>query len=145
MGVMAFSHHSAIRHRVGTLKTLKTLSKLQSVIRAGEPLHTSWELADTVFGMSWLEEILWYQGWGAGRGQVGKVSPCHLFDFLSSSSVTVCPHVSLRVAACLQPEEVSSMGRQPAALPAAEGQTFPRSTSMRFLPFVLGHLNNGSD
>lgn len=148
IGQMAFSHHSAIRHRGGTLKTL---SKFQSVIRAEQPLHTTWEHADTVFDMPWMEQILWYQAWVAGKGQVGKVPPLHLFKFLRSSSVTVYPHVSLKVAACLQPEEVSSMGRQPAALPAA-GQTFPRSTSMRcsfcsfcsFL-FVLGHLNNGSD
>lgn len=119
------------RHRGGTLETL---SKSQSVRKAGEPLHISWEHADTVFGMSWLEQILWYQGWEAGRRQVGKVPPLHLYSFLSSSSVTVCPHVSRRVTGCLQPEEVSSMGRQPAALPAEKGQTFPWSTSMRFLP-----------
>lgn len=131
MGMMAFSHHSAIRCSGGTLETL---SKLQSVIKAGEPLHISWEHADTVFVMSWLEQIPWYQGWEAGRWQVGKVPPLRLYNFLSSSSVTVCPYMSLRVAGCLRPEEVFSMGRQPAALPAAEGHTLPRSTSMRFLP-----------
>lgn len=78
MGVMAFSHHSTIRLRGGTLETL---SKLRGVMRAGEPLHISWEHADTVFGMSWLEQILWYQGWEAGRWQVGKVPPLHLYTF----------------------------------------------------------------
>lgn len=78
MEVMAFSHHSAIRHRGGTLETL---SKLQSVIKAGEPLHISWEHAGTVFGMSWLEQILWYQDWEEGRWQVGKVPP---YTFLNS-------------------------------------------------------------
>lgn len=67
-------------------------------------------------------------------GGEGTKLPLRLYTFLSSSSVTVCPHVSPRVAGCLQAEEVSSMGRRPAALPAAEGQTFPRSTSTRFLP-----------
>lgn len=128
MEVMAFSHHSAIRHRGGTLETL---SKLQSVIKAGEPLHISWEHAGTVFGMSWLDSLV--PGLGGRKVAGGEGTTLHLFKFLSSSPVTVSP-VSPSVAVCLQPEEASSMGRQPAALPAAEGQTFPQSTSMRFLP-----------
>lgn len=75
------------------------------------------------------------QGLGAGRWEVGKAPNCPC-DSTTSRVPRMSPHVTActKATSCLQPRAVSSTRSRPQALPAAEGQDFPRSTSIRFLP-----------